>query len=41
MVRLEAALGSHDYLDATAKILHKHNGLWFNDESFVVSRRPD
>ncbi|MGI9273073.1 MAG: hypothetical protein ACR2QT_14940 [Woeseiaceae bacterium] len=39
--RLEAALGGHDYLEATAKILHKHNGLWFNDESFIVSRKPD
>lgn len=39
--RLEAALGDSDYLEATAKILHKHNGLWFNDESFVVSRLPD
>ena len=38
--RLEAALGGSEYLEATAKILHKHNGLWFNDESFVVSRNP-
>ena len=39
--RLEAALASRDYLEATAKILHKHNGLWFNDEGFVVSRKSD
>ncbi|MDH4125585.1 MAG: hypothetical protein OEW64_10160 [Gammaproteobacteria bacterium] len=39
--RLEAALAKSQYLEATAKILHKHNGLWFNDESFVVSRIPD
>jgi hypothetical protein len=39
--RLEAALGGSEYLEATAKILHRHNGLWFNDESFVVSRKPD
>jgi hypothetical protein len=38
--RLEAALGGSEYLEATARILHKHNGLWFNDESFVVSRKP-
>lgn len=38
--RHEAALGGSDYLDATARILHKHNGLWFNNESFVVSRKP-
>ena len=27
------------YLEATASILQKHNGIWFNDETFVVSRR--
>lgn len=37
--RLESALQSNDYLEATSKILHKHNGLWFNDESFVIARR--
>ena len=37
--RLEVALAATDYLEATAKILHKHNGLWFNDEAFVVSRK--
>lgn len=37
--RLEEALSKSDYLEATADILHKHNGLWFNDESFVISRR--
>jgi hypothetical protein len=37
--QLEDALASHEYLEATAKILHKNEGLWFNDESFVVSRR--
>lgn len=37
--RLEVVLDSREYLEATARILHKHNGLWFNGESFVVSRR--
>jgi hypothetical protein len=37
--QLEDVLASHEYLEATAKILHKNEGLWFNDESFVVSRR--
>ncbi len=37
--RLEVVLDSRKYLEATAHILHKHNGLWFNGESFVVSRR--
>ena len=27
------------YLAATQAVLKKHGGLWFNDESFVVSRR--
>jgi hypothetical protein len=27
------------YLQSTAKVLKKHKGLWFNDESFVVSRK--
>ncbi|MGE0566251.1 MAG: hypothetical protein AB7O50_17260 [Pseudolabrys sp.] len=27
------------YIDATRDVLHKHNGLWFYDESFVISRR--
>jgi len=37
--RLEEALASHDYLDATAKTLLKNDGLWFNDESFVISKK--
>ena len=37
--RLEVVLDSREYLEAMARILHKHNGLWFNGESFVVSRR--
>jgi hypothetical protein len=27
------------YLDATQAVLQKHGGLWFNDETFVVTRR--
>lgn len=37
--RLEEALASRDYLEATAKVLHRHNGLWFNNEGFVVSKK--
>jgi len=37
--RLEKALASTKYLEATAAALQEHDGLWFNDESFVVSRR--
>jgi len=36
--RLAPVLDSSKYLEATARILQKHNGLWFNGESFVVSR---
>ena len=27
------------YLEATDRALKKHGGLWFNDETFVISRR--
>ncbi len=37
--RLQKAVSSRDYLDATARIIRKHDGLWFNDESFVVTCR--
>jgi len=37
--KLEHALHTSDYLESTARVLQKRNGLWFNDESFVVSRR--
>ncbi len=36
--RLEEVMENSAYLQATAKILNKYGGLWFNDESFVVSR---
>ncbi len=39
--RLEPVVSSGEYLDATADVLHKHNGIWFNDETFVVSRKRD
>ncbi len=38
-VRLEPVMADGRYLDATRKVLQKHGGLWFLDESFVVSRR--
>jgi hypothetical protein len=37
--RLEPVITSGEYLQLTAKVLRKHKGLWFNDESFVVSRK--
>ena len=37
--RLDEAIASREYLDATSEVLRKHGGLWFYDESFVISRR--
>lgn len=38
--RIENAMHQGDqYLKSTAKVLKKYKGLWFNDESFVVSRK--
>jgi hypothetical protein len=39
--RLEAVMADNSYLEATSSVLREYNGLWFNDESFVVSRRRD
>ena len=39
--RLEAVMNSHAYLDATKEVLQKHGGLWFWDESFVISRKRE
>ena len=30
---------TNEYLKKTAKILKKYGGLWFNDESFVISKK--
>ena len=32
-------LANSAYLEATREVLQKHGGLWFLDESYVVSRR--
>jgi hypothetical protein len=37
--RLDAVIAGNNYLEATQSVLQKHGGLWFNDESFVVTRR--
>jgi len=37
--RLDSVVTTGAYLDATQDVLQKYGGLWFNDESFVVSRR--
>jgi hypothetical protein len=37
--RLEGVMKDGRYLEATREVLQRHGGLWFNDESFVISRR--
>jgi hypothetical protein len=37
--RLSAALADRAYLDATQAVLREHDGLWFWDEAFVISRK--
>ena len=37
--RVTEAMSSSDYLRATAEVLARQGGLWFTDESFVVTRR--
>jgi hypothetical protein len=37
--RLDAVAHDGAYLEATQTVLQKYGGLWFNDETFVVSRR--
>jgi hypothetical protein len=37
--RLSDATASGAYLKPTADVLREHDGLWFNNESYVISRR--
>ncbi len=37
--RLADVVNSGEYLDATRDVLRRHGGLWFLDESYVISRR--
>jgi hypothetical protein len=39
--RLAEVVSDGRYLDATRDVLHQHGGLWFHDESYVISRRRD
>jgi hypothetical protein len=36
--RLEPAMATAGYLEATERVLQKYGGLWFNDEVFMVVR---
>jgi SAM-dependent methyltransferase len=39
--RLTDAVRDGTYLEATSEVLKTHGGLWFNDESYVISRQRD
>jgi hypothetical protein len=39
--RLSDAISSGAWLDATREVLRHHGGLWFWDESYVISRKRD
>jgi hypothetical protein len=39
--RVAEAAADGRYLDATSEVLHHHGGLWFYDESYVISRRRE
>ena len=39
--RLAPVVADNRYLTATQEALHQHGGLWFWDESFVISRRRE
>jgi len=36
--RVEEAARSGQYIEATGEVLHRHGGLWFYDETFLVRR---
>ena len=37
--RLSEAMATGSYLDVTRKVIEAHGGVWFRDESFLVTRR--
>jgi hypothetical protein len=39
--RLEDVIQDGNYLDVTREVLNRNGGLWFYDESYVVSRKRD
>jgi hypothetical protein len=39
--RLSDVNSDRRYVEATREVLHQHGGLWFYDESFVISRRRE
>jgi len=39
--RLAEAVSSGRYVPATREVIQKHQGVWFNDEAFVISRAEE
>jgi hypothetical protein len=39
--RLGEVVSDSRYLDATRDVLQERGGLWFYDESYVISRRRE
>ena len=39
--RVEEAAKEGRYLDVTAEVLQRNGGLWFNDETYLVIRKPE
>jgi hypothetical protein len=39
--RLEAVLHKNLYVEKTRDVLRAHGGLWFNNETYVISRRAE
>lgn len=39
--RLAEAAGSGRYVSATRAVIQRYQGVWFNDEAFVISRSPE
>lgn len=39
--RLSAAMHGDSYLDATQQVLREHGGLWFQNETYIISRRAE
>lgn len=39
--RLAAVLNKNRYVEATRETLRAHRGLWFNNETYIVSRRAE
>jgi hypothetical protein len=39
--RLAGVMNRDDYLEATRAALRRHAGLWFTNETYIVSRRAE